>query len=700
MHPVFHESRHLQTSPVVFAPTGFDGSIAIDSAICSPVHETNTVVPQLSTRCSDSWATVSHNDSTQVASNNDVVVRIGQPNIGNAMEVSQTISDIDNGCVNGSLGGTCQPNEGTTSMETAPNNSPYQRLGAASCSEWTESISVQTGRQDCVDSDGQFNSHQLYQQGRGNQVSTAVSDHLEHLQLVHRAQNPVASCSYSGQEESIGRQIVQTDVVSHRVGTQRSSSAAAVSALAPTHVGSVCHSSEQETSSVLFTIPSQTSRTSGCSVNELGQSIRLCFSSPSHSQSGSSEGGFGEGSADLDRATMDQEGVVSPSPGSDHRYSLSPSSSEEHCDSGTGTSPSSQPGRTLTRGMVGKRNTLIAQGLSQGAAATCIAAKSTGTQKNYQSGWNSFGSWCASKDIDPDESSVAMIVDYLYDLLQSGKSFYTARARISAIAFFHPGRTFRGSLGTHPTIQSFISGAKRKFPPLRDKIPSWDLPTVLKALMGHPFEPLQELSLAQLTYKTIFLVAVCSARRIGEINALDCRPPYCSMGQGGIVLKTHSSFRPKVPTIANMEKSLEFAPYGIDDEGSDLPERTLCVCRALECYITATRDIRRTNQLFVTFKAGDQGRAASKITMAGWLKTVIQNCYEVQNLPIPRGVKAHSARHASTSWAELRAISILDICQQASWASSNTFVKHYKLDLSQSVSSRHARAVLDAHAPS
>ena len=68
------------------------------------------------------------------------------------------------------------------------------------------------------------------------------------------------------------------------------------------------------------------------------------------------------------------------------------------------------------------------------------------------------------------------------------------------------------------------------------------------------------------------------------------------------------------------------------------------------------------------FKAGDQGRAASKITMAGWLNTAIQNCYAIQNLLIPRGVKAHSARHASRSWPELRAISIFDISQQASWS--------------------------------
>ena len=73
-----------------------------------------------------------------------------------------------------------------------------------------------------------------------------------------------------------------------------------------------------------------------------------------------------------------------------------------------------------------------------------------------------------------------------------------------------------------------IHSAKETIP-LQDKTPSWDLLTALKDLMEHPFEPLQELSLAQLAYKTIFLVAICSARRIGELAALDCILPYCSI---------------------------------------------------------------------------------------------------------------------------------------------------------------------------
>jgi hypothetical protein len=288
-------------------------------------------------------------------------------------------------------------------------------------------------------------------------------------------------------------------------------------------------------------------------------------------------------------------------------------------------------------------------------------------------------------------------VEYLQHNLDEGKAFPTVKGRVSAIAFFHPGHTFAGSLGTNELVQTFIAGARRLCASTRDKIPMWDLPTVLQGLMGDPFEPLDQLSLEYLTWKTVFLVAVCSARRIGELQALDCRPPYCSIGLAGVMLRTHSAFLPKVPSLANIEKKIEFAHYGLNEDGSELPERCLCVCRALQQYLQATAGFRKTTQLFVTYGNKNKGQKASKATLARWVKEAIQKGYEAVGKNPPGGIKAHSTRHASASWADLKGVSVLDICQQANWTTPHTFLKHYKLDLSNSVSARHAQTILDAH---
>ena len=50
----------------------------------------------------------------------------------------------------------------------------------------------------------------------------------------------------------------------------------------------------------------------------------------------------------------------------------------------------------------------------------------------------------------------------------------------------------------------------------------------------------------------------------------------------------------------------------------------------------------------------------------------------------------------SCSWADVKCASIVDICRQACWQSSNTFVKHYKLDVARTVSERHGQLVLQA----
>jgi len=48
----------------------------------------------------------------------------------------------------------------------------------------------------------------------------------------------------------------------------------------------------------------------------------------------------------------------------------------------------------------------------------------------------------------------------------------------------------------------------------------WDLYLVLEALKGHPFEPLNSAELKYLSLKTIFLIALSSVKRVGDLQAL------------------------------------------------------------------------------------------------------------------------------------------------------------------------------------
>jgi hypothetical protein len=248
----------------------------------------------------------------------------------------------------------------------------------------------------------------------------------------------------------------------------------------------------------------------------------------------------------------------------------------------------------------------------------------------------------------------------------------------------------------HPAVQKFFKGAMLRFPPQRELVPPWDLPTVLDALAEHPFEPIETIPLNLLSYKTAFLVAIASAGRTCELKAFDRRPLFCTISARGVVLRVPQAFRPKVVRPENMARTMEFAPIQ-SDEG-DLDERSskVCVCRAVQEYIKRTDPVLKDNctQLFVTFQKGRQGRPAAKQTIASWIKACVHEAYK--RLPESPRVKAHSTRKQSTTWAELKNISIRDICQMATWTSPNVFIKHYKLKVHSSVSARHANAVLNA----
>ena len=83
--------------------------------------------------------------------------------------------------------------------------------------------------------------------------------------------------------------------------------------------------------------------------------------------------------------------------------------------------------------------------------------------------------------------------------------------------------------------------------PLRP--PAWDLAAVLTYLNSAIFEPLQLASLRSLTKKVLFLLALATAKRVGEIQALSrsvsfVRADACVSYVPEFVAKTESLSNP------------------------------------------------------------------------------------------------------------------------------------------------------------
>ena len=70
--------------------------------------------------------------------------------------------------------------------------------------------------------------------------------------------------------------------------------------------------------------------------------------------------------------------------------------------------------------------------------------------------------------------------------------------------------------------------------------------------------------------------------------------------------------------------------------------------------------------------------------------------YRAKGKDSPGAVRAHSTRGVAASWAAFRGVPIQTVCAAAGWASSHTFVKHYRLDVTAPVV---AHAVLGVSGP-
>ena len=156
-------------------------------------------------------------------------------------------------------------------------------------------------------------------------------------------------------------------------------------------------------------------------------------------------------------------------------------------------------------------------------------------------------------------------------------------------------------------------------PPRPPSVPIWDLSLVLEALKAFPFEPLDSVDLKYLSLKTVFLIALSSVKRVGDLHALSVSPTCLEFGPNDskVILKPRHGYVPKAigtPFRAQII-SLSALPAP-DSEDSD---NLLCPVRALRAYITCSAAFRRSEQLFVSFGGRTKGLAASKQSLSRWM---------------------------------------------------------------------------------
>ncbi|KAL0185775.1 hypothetical protein M9458_017445, partial [Cirrhinus mrigala] len=180
------------------------------------------------------------------------------------------------------------------------------------------------------------------------------------------------------------------------------------------------------------------------------------------------------------------------------RLSLGVSRQERSPLTGRGFHSSPPAGAVEALGVASEGAHLLASGLSTEVVETVLQSRAPSTRKLYALKWKLFTSWCGHRLQDPVNCPVGTALEFLQDRLSAGLTHSTLKVYVAAIAAYHA--PLGGlSVGKDPLVTRFLRGALRLRPPVRPRVPTWDLSVVLEALCRPPFEPIEEISDCLLT---------------------------------------------------------------------------------------------------------------------------------------------------------------------------------------------------------
>nr|XP_055023529.1 uncharacterized protein LOC129413761 [Misgurnus anguillicaudatus] len=329
---------------------------------------------------------------------------------------------------------------------------------------------------------------------------------------------------------------------------------------------------------------------------------------------------------------------------------------------------------------------------------TLMQSRAPATRRLYALKWSVFAAWCKEKEFDPVNCSVSAILSFLQHRMDTGSMPSTLKVYVAAIAAFHAEIGGR-SVGKHELITKFLQGARRLRHSRPPTVPSWDLALVLKALTLPPFEPILTVGLKELSLKTVLLLALASAKRIGDLHALSVNAECLQFGPGdcNVTLKPKAGYVPKSLSTPFRAQVISIPAFSSDDAATTnaIVQSELCPVRALKAYIDRSAPFWTAEQLFVCFGGSTKGHPVSKQRLSHWVVDAISQAYSSQGVRCPLDIRAHSTRAIASSWAWYKGASIQVLCLAAGWSSQNTFARFYNLDVS-SLASR----VLSVNTPS
>ena len=383
---------------------------------------------------------------------------------------------------------------------------------------------------------------------------------------------------------------------------------------------------------------------------------------------------------DSGSSSLGRQGLVRGSTApADASTSRSASVGRRHSPAPQRSPPPRRP-RVETSRVATVKQLLRKSGFSRGAASNMSRCVRESTSNVYQSKWLTFCNWCCGRGVAPVNASVPLIVDFFRHLVRDkGLSVPAVRGYRASLnsVFALKGRDLAASREVSMLFRSFSKSAR----PERLRPPNWDVSLVLQSLTRAPYEPLRSADEHFLAQKTLFLIALASAKRIGELHALSyCVSHSRAWGEASFVFV--SGFVAKTQDPSSRDPRFDsFAIPALPKASDDPNGRLLCPVRAVKLYLCRTAPHHPAcERLFLT--TGPNPKEIAKNTISFWLRKTIARAYELvgRSLPVP-APRARETRGIAPSLLYRKNFALPQVLSTGIWRRHTTFTRHYLRDL-------------------
>ena len=428
------------------------------------------------------------------------------------------------------------------------------------------------------------------------------------------------------------------------------------SALLSSESGSICVADKQPTPKVHSQVPRSRVDCDGRVPSELEQMDPIHPPSCCSASKDLTEDKERSGNLIVDSSSMERPTLVPSPTGTVNR--LSYSSADDREDNLSPVRPSDDPSvmaNAETSCMAAFRSRLQATGLSDEVCKILQSSWRQNTQKRYEGPWKLWSSWCLQRNLDPFSAPVVDVLAFLAEQFNMrGLAYRTISVYKACISQIH--NPVEGQqLGNLPIVSRFMKGVFQLKPAAPKTCSTWSVGPVLQYLSS--LEPLEKLSIKDLTLKLTMLVALASAARVHEIAALDC---------GSVIKKTDCW---EFVLTSHVKNSRPNHPNGRLYLSRYVNNPSICVLRCLEHYTLRTASHRQYQQLFLSYIR--PFKPVGSQTIARWI------CSVVGLAGVDSAYTAHSTRSSLTSAAVEHGLPIEEVLNAADWASARTFEKHY-----------------------